>query len=199
MNKFSIFTEFLFDELMYIDMILEIHTFLKNQHVDKVDLLNIAPAFFGATENALLESGTIRLYKLFDSDNNAITVPKYLNYIEQNLKNIYGKDATNNIKKLLKEDRTLLDEYKQSISKLKVVRDKSLAHNDPKYSLKAKDIWADAGVTYGDIHKLIKISGEVVNHYYGYGNDKYRCITAVNRLDVERVISALERFKTNKF
>lgn len=45
MDKFNDYTNFLFDELMYIDLLLEIHTFLKNKQVNKIDTLNIAPVF----------------------------------------------------------------------------------------------------------------------------------------------------------
>lgn len=115
----------------------------------------------------MLESGTIRLCKLFDSDSKAVTIPKYLNFIEQNSKNVFGNETVDGIKIKLKEDRESLGEYTDTIGKLKMVRDKSLAHNDSKYTLKENDVWADAGITYGDIKEIIKFSGEVVNNYYG--------------------------------
>lgn len=72
-EKYNLYKEFLLNELMYIDSMFELYIYLKNQHVNRLGILNISPAFFGLTENALLESASIRLSRLYDIDKNCHT------------------------------------------------------------------------------------------------------------------------------
>lgn len=122
-DKYDKFKAFLLNELMYIDSMFDLHIYLKNQHVGRVEVLNISPAFFGLAENALLECAAIRLCKLYDSDTKAVTVVKFLNYVEQNLRSIFSEEYHKEIREKVQADRVQLKRYQCKFNLLKKIRD----------------------------------------------------------------------------
>lgn len=104
-DKYYKYQEFLLDELTFIDSMFDLYIFLYNQHVTRVDVLNIAPAFFRLTENALLENASIRLSRLYDSNKNTITIRKFINYIEQNKKMIFEEESHSKVCETVKKNK----------------------------------------------------------------------------------------------
>lgn len=191
-RKYEGYKEFLLNELMYIDSMFDLHIYLKNQHVDRVDVLNISSAFFGLTENALLECATIRLCRLYDSDTKTITIKKFICFVEQNVRSIFQDKYHKEIAKKVQEDRIELEKYKDKIEILKRIRDTSLAHNDICKLQDKYDMWDGSGIVIGDIHTLIQYGADVINHYTHYSEDTCHSIKAVNKLDVQSTLNILE-------
>jgi hypothetical protein len=192
-DKYDKYKDFLLQELMYIDSMFDLHIYLKNQHIDRVDILNISPAFFGLTEKALLECSAIRLCKLYDKDSKTITILKFLYFVEQNLRTIFKNEVHKEVREKVKEDNALLEKYQGKFNELKIVRDTSLAHNDACNLQQDYDMWAGRGIVIGDIHDLIKLGVNIINHYTHYSNDTFHSITATNKTDVENTLSILEK------
>lgn len=104
-ERYHKYKEFLLNELMYIDSMFELYIYLKNQHVDRLDILNISPAFFGLTENALLESWSIRLSRLYNSNKKTVTIKKFLNFVDQNRDVIFKEDDQVMVFSKIQEDQ----------------------------------------------------------------------------------------------
>lgn len=191
-RKYVGYKEFLLNELMYIDSMFDLHIYLKNQHVDRVDVLNISPAFFGLTENALLECAAIRLCRLYDTDTNTITINRFINLVEQNVKSIFKKEYHKEIRDIVKKDKLEFQRYQDKIEMLKSIRDTSLAHNDKCKIQDNYDMWVGSGIVIGDIHTLIQLGIIVINHFTQYSENISHSINAVNKLDVEQILDILE-------
>ncbi len=192
-DKYDNYKNFLMQELMHIDSMFDLYIYLKNQHVDKVDILNISPAFFGLTENALLECAAIRLCKLYDIDSKTVTVAKFIRYVEQNLRLIYKGEYHNEIREIVQQDKVLLEKYQDKFKMLKTIRDTSLAHNDVCNLQQDYDMWAGRGIVIGDVHDLIQLGADVVNHYTHYSDSTYYLIKATNKFDIENTLCILEK------
>jgi hypothetical protein len=192
-KRYQKYKEFLLDELTYIDSMFELYVFLKNQHIDRLDILNTSPAFFRLTENALLESSSIRLSRVYDSNKKTVTIKKFLNFIKQNRKEIFKEDDQDAVDNKIQEDRDKFLGYEEKILGLKELRDTSLAHNDICNLKENFDMWEEKNITIGDIRALIKFGAEVINHFSFYSDDTAHSIKAANQLDVENVLRDLEK------
>jgi hypothetical protein len=192
-EKYYTYKEFLLNELMHIDSMFELYIYLKNQHVNRIDILNISPAFFGLTENSLLESASIRLSRLYDSDKKTVTLRKFLNYVEQNRKMIFDEKDHPAIIDHIREDNKKFEGFNEKIKSLKEIRDTSLAHNDYCKLEDGFDVWAGKNIVIRDIRALIAFGEELINNYSRYSSNTAHSIKATNKLDVEYMLRALEK------
>jgi hypothetical protein len=192
-GKYNSYKEFLLNELMYIDSMFELYIYLKNQHVSRLDILNISPAFFGLTENALLESATIRLSRLYDSDKKTVTLKKFLNHVEQNRKLIFNENDQPVIIDQIRDDNKKFEDFSEKINSLKEVRDTSLAHNDYCKLEDGFDVWAGKNIVIRDIRALIAFGENLINNYSRYSSNTAHSIKATNKLDVEYMLRVLEK------
>lgn len=183
---------------MLVDSMFDLYIYLYNQKVERIDVLNIAPAFFGLTIHALLENATIRLCRLYDSDKNTITITKYINYVEQNTKAIFDEKHYKEIYKIVQESKKKIESFSKEISELKSMRDTALAHNDPCKLTINFDMWSDKDIHIADIHNLIEYGATVVNNFCHFSDSTVHSISATNKLDVEGLLNILERYKSRK-
>lgn len=192
-ERYYKYKEFLLNELMYIDSMFELYIYLKNQHVDRLDILNISPAFFGLTENALLESWSIRLSRLYDINKKTVTIKKFLNFVDQNRDVIFKEDDQEMVFSKIQEDQEKLKEFNEKILSLKEIRDTGLAHNDYCKLEDDFDMWAGKNIVIGDVRALIVFGADVINHYSRYSDNTAHSIQATNKLDVKIMLSRLEK------
>jgi hypothetical protein len=192
-GKYYTYKEFLLNELMHIDSMFELYIYLKNQHVSRLDILNISPAFFGLTENALLESASIRLSRLYDSDKKTVTLKKFVNYVDQNRKMIFDENDQPAIIDNIVEDKKNFEGFNEKIKSLKEIRDTSLAHNDYCKLEDGFDVWVGKNIVIKDIRDLIAFGAELINNYSRYSCNTAHSINATNKLDVENVLRVLAK------
>ena len=176
-----------------IDEILELYIYLKNQHGDRLDILNISPAFFGLTENALLDSASIRLSRLYDSHKGTVTIKKLLNYVEQNRKKIFDESDQTAIIGHIKKDKDKFEGFNENINSLKKFRDTSLAHNDYCKLDERLDVWAEENMVIKYIRDLIAFGQDLINNYSRYSSNTAHSIKVTNKLDVENILGVLEK------
>ena len=158
-----------------------------------IDELNVAPAFFGLTIKALLENSVLRLAKLYDSSNGSATISAFLDFIEQNVNAVFENDNFIRIKKDIIKDRENLKSQSERLLKLRVIRDRVLAHNDKKFVHSLKDVFIEQNFIIRDIRELISLGADIVNNYSVYFSGKYVNIYAGNKLDVENVLEILQK------
>ncbi|WKY49096.1 hypothetical protein Q5O24_07245 [Eubacteriaceae bacterium ES3] len=194
--KYELYREFIRQELITIDSMFELFIYLKNQHSKRLEVLNLSPAFFSLTENALYEGALIRLCRLYDYDDKTITFRKYLNYIEQNTKMLFNTEDREKVKIALNADKNQLDLFDCKLIEFKKIRDKLLAHNDMG-KLKEDDIFKGTGLVINDVRNLIQFGMDCVNHYSNYYDGQFFSIKATNNFDVDVILSILKKSKQN--
>lgn len=190
-DMFLKYEEFILDEIFTIDTMFDIYVYLNNKRMDKLDELNIAPAFFNVSGIAMLDTSMAKLSKLYDTDKNTVTIFKYLNIIEQQTKIIFSDECTAVVATAISKHKLELERLSEQHEKLKSIRDLHLAHNDKKIIRDSLDIWEVAGLSIGDIHGLINWIADVVNTYRTIRGDSYVSLGAINKSDIENVIDAI--------
>ena len=100
---------------------------------------------------------SVILAKMFD-DREKVSLPKCRSILEQNWESIVKTDSDRTI---LAEYDKYLQEARDKVEKLKYIRDKLLAHNDP-IVIHDDNLWATANMTVGDYRRLIEIAHELI-------------------------------------
>ena len=130
--------------------------------------------FFNIVVNALNTEMHIAVAKLFDSHKDALHIEKLVNYAEQNQKQLtaaqtaqldsnngYSKELAKVYEGLKREDllsiKSDLEAAKDKIERLKVIRDKQVAHTDIK---EKEDL---TYLTYEEFADLIQLSEKILN------------------------------------
>jgi hypothetical protein len=130
--------------------------------------------FFNIVENALNTELHITVAKLFDSHKDALHVEKLVNYAEQNQSiitsmqqesldddNEFSSELAKVYEGLNRNDllriKKLLDADKGKIERLKIIRDKKVAHEDIRGAAEIKYL------TYQEFAELIELSETILN------------------------------------
>lgn len=151
--------------------------------------VNIAPAFFSVTYNALTDCLLLELSKLYcDSHVDERTLKKLINKAEANAKLFpteitYGanvedgekypssiKTKTVNIHEELNGIKRELETLEPIIKKLNLRRDKKIAHNDKKYFLHPEQLQNESPLLMAELHQLIHFAGKFCNNLLCYLN-----------------------------
>lgn len=160
-----------------------LYCYLHERKADRLEELNMAPAFFSTVFDSLKQCFVIEIFKLYDinSDTGLIKLfnicmncsklfpnKRYNEFHQTDLKT--GKtvdtlrdeikiDVMQDINKLRKE---LID--KESIvNNLRGQRDKFYAHLDKKYFMNKRDLSKDFPVSFDDVELLLDFAGEMCN------------------------------------
>ncbi|MGE5329884.1 MAG: hypothetical protein ACM3KR_10305 [Deltaproteobacteria bacterium] len=205
-KQFEEYLERLINEVMFIDSTLELYIHLMNKRIDRINELNMAPAFFGLTINCFLASTVISLAKLYENYNGKNrsdrNICKFLNFIEQN-SDIFTQDEETLQKfrcnyrvdsLLIKKHRKLIEDSKSKLDNLFYWRDKCYAHNDKKYFLDSTALGNDAGLTIKSFRELIKLAQDILNDYSIAYSGTYKSIRATNLFDIDHVLDALHDY-----
>ena len=128
-----------------------------NQQYENVKPLNVFPGFFQLCKQSFLYMPSVILAKMFDDDEK-ISLPKCRRTLEQNWNSIVLNNAD---RAILAEYDQYLEESKEKKEKLKYIRDKLLAHNDP-VAIQDDNLWATANMTVGDYWCLFRTAYEII-------------------------------------
>lgn len=121
------------------------------------EIMNCTPGIFHLFLYHSLISFSLILARLFDNDSKAITLRKLQNNLEQNYRSYkLSAEAT---KQAIKQIDSYFAKEQKTIDKLKYLRDKGLAHNDPKTT--PSEMWIYAGITAGEFESLLKSAYEI--------------------------------------
>ncbi len=195
--KFEKYSNYIIDEIVEIDAMFDAYIGTYNKLVDHVELINISPGFWSLVYEAFLYYSVLKLAKLYDGDNSVISIEKYINFIEQNLKYIYKENEREIVKKQVRNIKKCLEEKKDIIGKIKTVRDKMIAHNDKKIILEETDLFEEMSFIIAEIHMLIDIVKEIINTFWEEYSDEYEILEIIDKNDYERIFEALEMYKNN--
>ena len=209
-HYFEVYLRKLFHELTVLDTKFEIYRGINSHRTDRLEELNIAPAFFGIVLNSLVSDIIISLAKFYEnydgrkrSDRN---INRFLNFIESNTdifptdpeaKKMYNFNYTIN-EELINEHRAEIENIKGILDNLFQWRDKYFAHFDKKYFLNDKALVEDYPLNYEDIRYLIDLGAKILNKYSVAYNGMHYSIENVNRDDFEKVINILHKYKQDQ-
>jgi hypothetical protein len=177
---------------------------------ENVEIIKRYSNFFLPTEEALRVYFFLELAKLFDASNQSLHIDKIINYTESNLKHLTsdafkeynnkeGREFLNELAEGYKgiehsdllEIRNLLEKHKEPLEKLRIYRDKWLAHED----INKPDLPNITGI---ELHGLFKVLEKILNILTTKLNSSSTLWDHVERNvkdDVNRVLDHLGRFE----
>lgn len=191
-KTYTKYREFILDEVMAIDNLFKLYIHIYNKQVDMLEVLNVAPAFFMLAKKAFLENSISCLSKLYDNDTNTITIYKFLNFIQANVKWITFSVSRQKIQEVILSLHGLLQINDEQIKKLKTIRDSFLAHNDKAFAF--CDPWEKTGLTIGQIHQLIGLPAQIVNEIGVLKSEPYVDPEAINAFDIDLVFQIINDY-----
>lgn len=179
-EKFANYRTYLREEVHrfcdYVDIFQSIH----NHKVDRLDELNLAPAFFQITENALFNGIIIWADKLFD-ENGERGLFNFLVFVENGLRWLSVEELKRRSPELqcdhwlfdgrTKVDLNLIKKHRNDIRGLNGVkafrlrRNKYHAHFDKKYFFDPEQLGSDAPIEWADLRNAATLMGDIINDY----------------------------------
>ena len=198
-------------KITYINSCIEIYDYLDISRVWHNEKVNIAPAFFGLTMSTLARSLILETCILFGQKEDK-SIKKLLNICENNMK-IMGNDIVsrssvenNGVKQVIKTSerinikKTISDLKNEHcglsdiVDKIKLQRDKVLAHSDKEFFYDIKKMSRENPVSTSDCKILMDFALRTCNLFYKVLNDG-RTFTGIykNVNDIECLFNALSK------
>ncbi len=180
---------------------------LHERKADRLNEMNLAPAFFSTTIDALFAAIVLWVDKLFGSRSERGLL-NFLDFIEQNRKIFDIKELKRrrnysdghwmlqNRKPITLEsieaDRNKIAEFKP-LASFKLRRDKFQAHFDREYFFDRDKLHEDAPLTWVDLEQVVQLGKEILNSYsVDYDGNAY-AIEPINAGDVDHLLDRLHR------
>lgn len=202
-KQFKLYLDRLFEEVFHIDSKFELYYHLLERKYNRLQAMNISPAFFQLIMDALLTDSIISLSRLYDSyksikrsDRNLI---RFLNFVESNI-DIFPSDKETLMrhncdyivdKNLIDSHRAKINEMTPILDNLFTWRDKYVAHFDKTYFSNGERLKEDASIKFGEIRGLISLADEILNSYSAVYDGNVNMIRATNLFDVDKSLDIL--------
>jgi hypothetical protein len=210
-QEFDAYREQLHHEGSRLATYVAVYRRLHERMADRLNELNIAPAFFQITIDALFSGIVMWIHKLFDESGER-GLWNFLTYVE------YNRDALaiSELKRrrqypdghwmLDREPITLhtINDHRNQIKALGVLqsiklrRDKFHAHFDKEYFFDRNRISAEAPITWGDLNKALELVWDIINTYSTAFDGKTYAGTPINADDVDHLLDGLHATRKRK-
>jgi hypothetical protein len=181
---------------------------LHERRVDRLDEMNIAPAFFQLTTDALKSAVILWVGKLFE-DKAERGIFNFLKFIEHNkgifeigeLKRRKGYpdghwmlDREPITSKTIEEHRKRIKNL-QCLQNFKTQRDKFFAHFDKRYFFDRERLDQEAPLTWGDLEIVIESLKDIINHYSSAYDGQLLALKPININDLDRLLDRLHKLR----
>ncbi len=207
-KKFIAYRENLFQEARKLTEYIYIYHCLHERRFDRLDELNMAPAFFQTVIDVLLSTIIICTDKLFDLKSERGFV-NFLKFIENNSKIFVISELKKRIRYpdadwVLNLEPITSETTQKDIEKIKQIkslpsfslrRDKIQAHLDKDYFFNRSKLSEDAPLTWGDLNQIIKVMDDIINRYSLSYDGKELVLMASNINDINHLLDVLHKFR----
>ena len=208
-NHFEEYRKLLVEELSKLASYVRLYRRLHERRADRLNEMNIAPAFFLTTIDALFSAIVLWVDKLFGERSERGLV-NLLNFIEQHrdifhIKELQRRKSYSDDHWMLKNrepvtiesiqaDRTRIAEFKP-LASFKLRRDKYHAHFHKEYFLARTKLQEDAPLTWGDLEQVVQLGKEILNAYSADYDGNLHAIEPINAADVDHLLDQLHHQK----
>jgi len=211
-KKFEQYRESLHQEITNMACYIRLYTRLHERGADRLDEMNIAPAFFQIVINALLTAIVLWVDKLF-GERSERGLMHFLSFVENNreLLDIKELQRRNNYPadhwflrdrkaitlKTIQDDRERLRQI-GSLPSFRLRRNTFLAHFDKEYFFDREKLYKDAPILWSDLEEVLKLAKEVLNNYSVDYDGREFDIEPWNVTDVDMVLDILHRHRKQR-
>jgi hypothetical protein len=206
-KHFEEYREWLQLELSKLATYVRLYRRLHERMEDRLNEMNIAPAFFSTIIDALFSAIVLWVEKLYGERSERGLV-NLLAFIEEHrhifdIKELQRRKNYPNDHWMLKNrepvtiesiraDRTRIAEFKP-LASFKLRRDKYHAHFDKKYFFDRTTIQQDAPLTWGDLQQVVQLGKEILNAYSADYDGNLHAIEPINASDVDYLLDQLHQ------
>ena len=208
-QKFEEYREYLYQEATRLASYIALYRRLHELRAERLDEMNIAPAFFQVVVDVLFSAIVLWVNKMFD-DKSERGLANFLTFCECNRKifelkelqrrNNYPdnhwmiKDRQPVTIESINEDRERIRKL-ESLPSFKLRRDKFQAHFDKKYFFDRKKLAEAAPLRWSDLTKVVEVMKDIINGYsVDYDGNAY-ALEPVNVADVDYLLDRLHSYK----
>ncbi|MBI3937632.1 MAG: hypothetical protein HY323_11705 [Betaproteobacteria bacterium] len=210
-RKFETYRQWLEYEAGRLTSYIKLYRRLHERRTDRLDEMNIAPAFFSVTTDALFSAIVLWVDKLFDEHSergffNFLTFVEYnremLSIAELQRRKGYPNghwmlDRLPITLEVVNEDRARLKNL-ACLAAFKLRRDKFHAHFDKDYFFDRERFSKEAPITWGEAEELIKVMAEIINHYSSAYDGRLFSLEPININDLDHLLNRLHNVRERK-
>jgi hypothetical protein len=204
---FEVYRQTLEGELGRLATYVRLYRRLHERKADRLAEMNLAPAFFRTTIDALFSAIVLWVDKLF-GDRSERGLVNFLTFIEYNreifaIKELQRRKNYPNDHWMLRNREPITLESIQSdrqrimvfkpLASFKLRRDKFHAHFDKEYFFDRNNIHEDAPLTWGDLEQVVQLGEEILNSYSVDYDGKSPHIEPINAGDIDNILDRLHR------
>lgn len=209
-KKFEAYRHYLNYEAIRLSSWVNLFRRLHERRVDRLEEINIAPAFFQVTTDALLSAIILWVDKLFDERGDR-GIFNFLMFIENN-RNLLSIEQLKRRKNypeghwMLNRDPITLEMingHRRDIQNLAclqtftTLRDKFYGHFDKEYFFDRERLMNEAP-TWGDLEKVTVVISDVINHYSAAYDGQLFKLEPENINDLDYLLDRLHTFKKSQ-
>ena len=207
-ERFILYRQSLKDELVFLASLIVIYKRLHVRHHDRIDEMNIAPAFFQITMTALFSCIVIWVDKLFDEKSER-GLFNFLGFIENNREVFDTKELQRRrgypdghavLKReqityqTIKSDRESIKQL-DCLESIKLLRDKYYAHFDKEHFFDKSKLINETSCNWSDFDAIIKLASNILNNYSSSFDGQLYVIEASNVTDVDYILDYLHKYR----
>lgn len=128
------------------------------------DYAGLCTLFFRNTEDAHFENLLSNVFRIFDIQKDALSIKKFLRFIEANAKILFSNNY-NAVRVRIGKDKLVLKANQNLLDKLKVIRDKAHFHQDSKHAGHYIQIYRQNQIPVKKLEDLIKLVLKMIDFY----------------------------------
>jgi len=203
-KQFEKYRESLHFEVQRLASYISLYRHLHERMRDRLDEMNISPAFFQVTIDALLTAIVLWVDKLFGKSSERGFL-NFLSFVENN-REVFSIDELKRRKdypdghwmlnrepitfQTIETDRQKLEKL-GSLPNFKLRRDKFHAHFDKKYFFNRSKLGDDAPIKWGDLNQIVDTMADILNTYSAAYDGNVYSLAPYNINDVDRTLDIL--------
>jgi hypothetical protein len=208
-QKFEEYRDYLRQEATRLASYIALYRRLHELRAERLDEMNIAPAFFQIVIDALFSVIVLWVHKMFDEKSER-GLADFLTFCEYNrdifeLKELQRRKNYPNGHWMLKDGKPVtvetINEDRESIKKLqflpsfKLRRDKFHAHFDKKYFFDRTKLTHEAPLKWSDLTEVVEVMKDVINRYSAAYDGSLYALEPINVTDIDSLLDRLHRDK----
>ncbi len=205
--KFEEYRQYLQEEAIRLISYIRLYKQLHELRHDRLNEMNIAPAFFQIVIDALFPVIVIWVDKMF-SKKSERGLWNFLTFCEHNcnileIKELQRRrnyaddhwmlqDRKSITFQTIQHDKIMINEL-NSLSSFKLRRDKFHAHFDKEYFFDREKLSEDAPLIWSDLEAVVKIVKEITNRYSVAYDGSSNLLEPINVTDIRRLLDRLHK------
>lgn len=209
-RKFETYRHYLQHEASRLTSYIKLYRGLHERRADRLDEMNLAPAFFSVATDALFSATVLWVDKLLD-ENSERGFFNFLTFVEYNNKMLsiaelqrrkgypnghWMLDRLAITLESVNEDRQRLRNL-SCLEAFKLRRDKFHAHFDKDYFFERDRFSKEAPITWSEVEQVIKTMSEIINHYSSAYDGQLFSLQPMNINDLNYLLDRLHESRDN--